>query len=55
MQLCVEEGVATRVASSLQKLSQDLRATSQTLRSRNVAVMKYADEVAIRCHVNILD
>lgn len=49
VQLRIDEGVATKVASSLRKLSQDLRDTSQTLRSRNREVMKRADDVALRC------
>jgi len=50
VQLYVEEGVATEVAPSLRQLSRELRATSQSLRLRNVEVINQANAVAVRCY-----
>ena len=50
VQLCVEEGVAIEVAPSLRQLSRELRATSQSLRLRNVEVINQANAVAVRCY-----
>lgn len=48
VQLHVEEGGATKVASSLRQLSRELRYTSKALRLRNLEVMKDAESVAAR-------
>ncbi len=43
-----DEGVAIEVASSLRERSRELRASSETLRTKNREVMKRADAVAVR-------
>ena len=48
LQLPVDEMVVTEVASSLRQRSRDLRAASETLRSKNLEVMKNANAVTGR-------